>query len=93
MPEIQLPDESKRQYNNPVTGLEIAASIGKALARDAVAVSVDGELWDLTRAIDRNAAVKIVTRGSEDGLGTDTWPEYLEESEEAGAAEEEKVSA
>ena len=68
MPEIQLPDESKRQYNNPVTGLEIAASIGKALARDAVAVRVDGELWDLTRAIDRNAAVKIVTRGSEDGL-------------------------
>ena len=68
MPEIQLPDESKRQYNNPVTGLEIAASIGKALARDAVAVRVDGELWDLTRTIDRNATVKIVTRGSEDGL-------------------------
>ena len=68
MPEIQLPDESKRQYDNPVTGLEIAASIGKALARDAVAVRVDGELWDLTRAIDRNVAVKIVTRGSEDGL-------------------------
>jgi len=68
MPEIQLPDESKRQYDNPVTGLEIAASIGKALARDAVAVRVDGELWDLARAIDRNAAVKIVTRGSVDGL-------------------------
>ena len=64
MPEIQLPDESKRQYNNPVTGLEIAASIGKALARDAVAVRVDGELWDLTRAIDRNVSVKIVTRVS-----------------------------
>jgi len=68
MPEIQLPDESKRQYDNPVTGLEIAASIGKTLARDAVAVRVDGELWDLTRTIDRNATVKIVTRGSEDGL-------------------------
>ena len=68
MLEIQLPDGSKRQYDNPVTGLEIAASIGKALARDAVAVHVDGELWDLTRAIDRNVIVEIVTRGSEDGL-------------------------
>jgi len=68
MPKIQLPDGSERQYDDSVTGLDIAASIGKALARDAVAVRVDGDLWDLTRDIDADVAIEIVTRDSEDGL-------------------------
>ncbi len=68
MPKIQLPDGSERQYDAPVTGLDIATSIGKRLARDAVAVRVDGDLWDLTRAIDADVAIEIVTRDSEDGL-------------------------
>ena len=68
MPKIQLPDGSTRQFDHAVTGLEIATSIGKSLARDAVAVRVDGHLWDLTRPIDRDVAVQIVTRDSEDGL-------------------------
>ncbi len=68
MPKIQLPDGSERQYDAPVTGLDIAASIGKRLARDAVAVRVDGDLWDLTRAIDADVAIEIVTRDSDDGL-------------------------
>ena len=68
MPSIQLPDGSSRQYDSAVTGLEIASSIGKSLARDAVAVRVDGELWDLTRAIDADASVEIVTRDCEEGL-------------------------
>ena len=50
------------------TGAEIAASIGKGLARDAVAVRVDGELVDLTRDIEEDAAVEVVTRESDDGL-------------------------
>ena len=68
MPKIQLPDGSERQYDTPVTGLDIATSIGKSLARDAVAVRVDGAPWDLTRAIDADVAIEIVTRDSEDGL-------------------------
>jgi threonyl-tRNA synthetase len=68
MPKIQLPDGSERQYDNVVTGLDIATSIGKSLARDAVAVRVDGALWDLTRDIDRDASIEIVTRDSADGL-------------------------
>ncbi|NCF52184.1 threonine--tRNA ligase [Gammaproteobacteria bacterium] len=68
MPNITLPDGSVRQFETATTGAEIAASIGKGLARDAVAVRVDGELVDLTRDIEEDAAVEIVTRESDDGL-------------------------
>ncbi len=68
MPNITLPDGSVRQYDAATTGADIAASIGKSLARDAVAVRVDGKLCDLTRDIDSDAAVEIVTRDSDDGL-------------------------
>ena len=68
MPAIQLPDGSERQFAAAVTGTEIAADISKSLARDAVAIRVNGELWDLTRSIEDDAAIEIVTRDSEDGL-------------------------
>ncbi|MGA8204372.1 MAG: threonine--tRNA ligase [Woeseiaceae bacterium] len=68
MPTITLPDGSSRQYEAAVTGADIAAGIGKGLARAAVAVRVDGQLRDLTRAIETDADVEIVTRDSDDGL-------------------------
>ena len=68
MPTITLPDGSSRQYDAAVTGADIAASIGKGLARAAVAVRVDGQLRDLTRAIETDADIEIVTRDSDDGL-------------------------
>lgn len=68
MPCIQLPDGSSREFDSPVTGLEIAADIGAGLARDAVAVRVDGELRDLTVPIENDAAVAIVTRAEPEGL-------------------------
>jgi len=68
MPSITLPDGSKREFDKPVTGLDVAESIGRKLAKDAVAVRVDGELRDLTREIPGDAAVEIVTRDSGDGL-------------------------
>jgi len=68
MPTIKLPDGSERSYENSVTGDEIASAIGKSLARDAVAIRVDGELWDLTRAIADDSPVEIVTRDTQDGL-------------------------
>ncbi len=68
MPNITLPDGSVRQFDATTTGAEIAASIGKSLARDAVALRVDGEMFDLTRDIDTDVAIEIVTRDSEDGL-------------------------
>jgi len=68
MPKITLPDGSEKQFESATRGAEIAASIGKGLARDAVAVRVDGELRDLTRDINSDAAVEIVTRNSDDGV-------------------------
>ena len=68
MPDITLPDGSVRQYDTAITGAEIAASIGEGLARAAVAVKVDGEMYDLTRDIDADVTLEIVTRDSEDGL-------------------------
>ncbi len=67
MPQITLPDGSVREYDSAVHGAAIAESIGKSLLRDAVAVRVDGELWDLTREIDTDANVEIVTRDTDDG--------------------------
>ena len=68
MPKIQLPDGSERQYDQTVTGMDIAESIGKSLARDAVAIRVDDEMWDLTRDIENDATVAIITRDTDDGL-------------------------
>ena len=45
---VTLPDGSVRDYDAPVTGLQIAESIGKRLAKDALAVKIDGTLRDLT---------------------------------------------
>ena len=68
MPAIKLPDGSERQFDDAVTGAEIASDISKSLAKDAVAIRVGGELWDLSRRIEDDAAIEIVTRDSEDGL-------------------------
>ena len=58
---ITLPDGSVRSYDNPVTGAEIAQSIGPGLAKAAMVVKVDGELWDLDRTIDTDANVAFIT--------------------------------
>ncbi|NND48470.1 MAG: threonine--tRNA ligase [Woeseiaceae bacterium] len=68
MPKITLPDGSERQFDAATSGAEIASSIGPGLARSAVAVRVDGALWDLARDIKDNASVEILTRDSDDGL-------------------------
>jgi threonyl-tRNA synthetase len=68
MPKIQLPDGSVREFEDAVSGVEIAAGIGKGLARDAIAIRVNGELWDLTRELADDASVAIVTRDSAEGL-------------------------
>ena len=64
---VKLPDGSQREYPRGVTAAEVAASIGKRLAKDALAAKVDGEWVDLDRPIDHDAAVTIVTPASPDG--------------------------
>ncbi|MBP6986477.1 MAG: threonine--tRNA ligase [Alphaproteobacteria bacterium] len=65
---ITLPDGSVRTYDDVVNGMQIAESIGKKLAKDAVAVRVDGDLKDLSTPITTPVQLEIITRTSEDGL-------------------------
>lgn len=58
---ITFPDGSARQYESGVTGLQIADSISKSLAKKAMVVGVDNELWDLDRPITKDSKVRIVT--------------------------------
>ncbi|WP_372948887.1 threonine--tRNA ligase [Mariniphaga sp.] len=58
---ITLPDNSVKEFPEPVTGLEIAQSISPRLAKDVLSVSVNGEIWDLTRKITEDAAIKLHT--------------------------------
>ncbi len=65
---ITLPDNSTRQYPGPVTGEEIAASIGAGLAKAALAIRVDGDLKDLYLPIEKDAKIAIITGKDADGL-------------------------
>ena len=67
MIKITFPDASVREYEKGVTGLEIAESISRRLAQDALAVSVNGETWDLTRAIEGDSNVNILKWEDEQG--------------------------
>ena len=58
---ISLPDGSVREYPRGVKGSEIAASISEGLARVSLAIEVDGEVWDLSRPINSDASIKILT--------------------------------
>ncbi|MGB4329523.1 MAG: threonine--tRNA ligase [Tenuifilum sp.] len=59
MIKITFPDGNVREYPKGVTGLEIAKSISERLAADVLSVSVNGEVWDLTRGIETDATVKL----------------------------------
>ncbi len=66
--ELTFPDGSSRTFDKPPTGLELAEGISKSLAKKAVAIRVNGDLLDLTRSIDADARVEIVTRDTPDGV-------------------------
>jgi threonyl-tRNA synthetase len=68
MVNITLPDGSQRQYENPLTVHEVAASIGAGLAKAALAGKVDGKLVDTSYKIDHDANVAIVTDKSPEAL-------------------------
>ncbi|WP_456407757.1 threonine--tRNA ligase [Thiolapillus sp.] len=68
MPEITLPDGSKRSFDHPVTVADIAADIGPGLAKATLAGKVDGRLVDASTPIDSDAEVAIVTERDEEGL-------------------------
>ena len=65
---ITLPDGSRREFDNPVTVGDVAASIGAGLAKAALAGKVDGQLVDTSFRIDRDAELAIVTDKSPEAL-------------------------
>lgn len=59
---ISFPDGSKRDYPSTMTGLELAQSISKSLAKNAVAYSFDGVLRDMSDPLGQSGAIEIITR-------------------------------
>ena len=68
MPNITLPDGNKLEFKNKVTGLQVAEKISKSLAKQALIMSVDGELKDLSFVIQKDSTVKIITSKDSEGL-------------------------
>jgi threonyl-tRNA synthetase len=69
--EITFPDSSRKEYESGITGLKIAEGISKGLAKDALAIEVNGEVWDLSRPINQDASIKIL-KWADDG-GKDAY--------------------
>ncbi|MCL5746112.1 MAG: threonine--tRNA ligase [Acidobacteria bacterium] len=65
---ITLPDGSIRAVPAGTTPLDIARSIGQRLADDAVVARVDGALWDLTRPLEKDSALEILTSRNPEAL-------------------------
>ncbi|MDT8321755.1 MAG: threonine--tRNA ligase [Xanthomonadales bacterium] len=68
MPAITLPDGSQREYDRPITVMEVAADIGPGLAKATLAGEVDGQLRDASQLIEGDARLRIITSRDEEGL-------------------------
>ena len=70
MPIIKLPDGKNLSFSKKVTGLEIAEKISKSLSKQALVMSVDGQLKDLSHLVESDCSVKIFTSKDNEGLET-----------------------
>ncbi len=68
MPTITLPDGSQRTFDHPVSLAEVASDIGPGLAKAAVAGKIDGKLVDLSRTVENDADIAIVTAKDQEGV-------------------------
>lgn len=67
---ITLPDGAVREYDKGVSSLDIAKSISEGLARKVLAASVDGQVWDASRALEQDATLKLLTWDDQEGKTT-----------------------
>ncbi len=67
MVKITLPDKSVKEFSEPVNGLEVAQSISPRLVKEVLSVSVNGEIWDLTREITDDVSVRLHTWDDREG--------------------------
>jgi len=65
---ITLPDNSTKSFDDPPSVRDVAASIGAGLAKAAIAGKIDGRLVDLSRTVDHDARVEILTEKSPEAL-------------------------
>ena len=70
MPSITLPDGKKLDFSEPISGIQIAEKISKSLLKQALIMSVNGELKDLDQKISEDSKVKIFTSKDQEGLET-----------------------
>ena len=70
MVQIQFPDGAVRSFEKGITALGIAKSISEGLAKKVLAASINGEVWDATRPINNDAALKLLTWDDADGKNT-----------------------
>ena len=68
MPAIKLPDGTVKSFDQPVTGMQVAESIGAGLAKATLAARVDGRLADACVEIDHDAEVALITARDPEGL-------------------------
>ncbi|PHS24730.1 MAG: threonine--tRNA ligase [Robiginitomaculum sp.] len=68
MIDLEFPDGSHRQFEDGVTGMDVAMDISPGLAKQAFAISLNGELRDLGREIEKNGTLRIITARDEEGL-------------------------
>ncbi len=68
MPAITLPDGSRRQFDQAVTVMDVAADIGPGLAKATLVGEVDGVLCDASHLIEDDASLRIITRRDPEGL-------------------------
>ena len=64
---LRLPDGSEKIYSRGISGQEVAEKIGSRLAKDALAIKIDGRLQDLNIPLENDAAVEIVTFAAKEG--------------------------
>ena len=68
MPNIILSDGKKISFEGKINGTQIAEKISKSLSKQALLISVDGELKDLNLDIEKDCSVKIITSKDSEGL-------------------------
>jgi threonyl-tRNA synthetase len=68
MPVITLPDGSQRNYNAPLTALEVAQSIGSGLAKATLATKINGQLVDASTLIESDVHLQLITAKDEEGI-------------------------
>jgi len=65
---ITFPDKNSKEVQKGITGLAIAEQISKSLAKEAIAVSINDEINDLSRKVEKDSRIKILKRNDEEAL-------------------------